>query len=447
MIFNFNMFIKKEKRRMITIPSELCKKYNVKLKDVIFVKIKNYEFFGYVVGTNSSKRVTLPLKILKKLPPKDTEIKVTILPKRKSGLKIVNNKIDLYYSLPDMCKHLEWPLAVVVKDKKLLVWSPSAYDQVIPRYLKLDINLFEVFGLYQGEGYKKAPISGTRLEFVNCDKEIINIVLNFFKEKFNIPLKRWSAYINYVHNKNNIKSHNQLVSHWSNETKIPKDNFRKTQYLKGEGIKSASFGTLHILIPSCVLGEICLGILDHLEILSTKNEKHAAAFLRGLMAADGSAIEHQYKHNKTLRNVDLAIETQKEIILYKKIINKLNIEVKDYSTHSRKLCICGWDNFYKLAKIDIFKLHRKKANSFKNGFSNHKYTLMIKKYLSPLLKEELSVKELAKKLKLSSKGSLLLTLKLQMNKGLIKRIKKRKEDYKYFLTKGGYSILKFLEGF
>ena len=432
---------------MITIPSRLCKKHNIKLKDVIFIKIRNYEFFGYVVGTNSSKRVTLPLKVLKKLPPKETEVKVTTLPKRKSHLKIVNNKIDLYYSLPDTCRHLNWPLAIVTKDKKILVWSPTAYKQVIPRYLKLDTNLFEVFGLYQGEGYKKTPISGTRLEFVNCDKDIINIILKFFKKRFNIPIERWSVYINYVYNKENLKSHNKLVLYWYNETKIPKSNFRKTQYLKGKCIKSASFGTLHILIPSCVLGEICLGILDHLEILSTKNEKHAAAFLRGLMAADGSAIEHQYKHNKTLRNVDLAIETQKEIMLYKKILNKLNIEVKDYSAHSRKLSVCGWDNFYKLAKINIFELHRKKVNSFKNGFSNHKYTLMIKKYLSPLLKEELSVKELAKKLKLSSKGSLLLTLKLQMNKGLIKRTKKQKEDYRYFLTKKGYGILKFLEEF
>lgn len=431
---------------MITIPYELCEKFNIKLKDVIFVKIKNHEFFGYIVGTNSSKRITLPLKILNKLSSEEVEVKVTLLPKRKSNLKIVNNKLDLYYCLPDRIKHFDWPLAIIGKGEEIIVWSPTAYEQKIPRYLNLDTNLFEVFGLLQGEGYKKTPIGGTRLEFVNCDKDIIKFFLKFFKERFNIPIKKWDAYINYVHNKNNLKSHNQLVSHWSNETKIPEDNFRKTQYLKGKCIRSAPFGTLHILIPSCVLGEICLGILDHLEILSTKNEKYAATFLRGLMAADGSATEMQYKQYKTLKTTVLAIENQEEIDLYKKILHKLNIVVKDYSTHSGVLGISGWDNFYRLAKIDVFKLHRRKENIFKQGFLNHKYTRMIKKYLSPLLKDRLSVNEINDKLKLKSKGSLLQTLQIQMKRKLIKRMKKGKE-YKYYLTKKGRNILNFLENY
>jgi hypothetical protein len=430
---------------MITIPSKLCKKFNIKLGDVIFVKTGNHEFFGYVVGTNSSKRITLPLRLLKRLPFKEIKIKGTILTKRESHLKITNNKIDLYYSLPNRVRHLDWPLAIVKKDKEILVWSPAAYEQKIPRYLNLDTNLFEVFGLYQGEGYKKAPVSGTRLEFVNCDKNLINIILKFFEQKFNIPVKRWSAYVNYVYNRNNIKSHSQLVSHWSNETRIPLDNFRKTQYLKGKCINSAPLGTLHILIPSCVLGEVCLDVMENLSILATKKKNHAAAFLRGLMAADGSAIQKQYKNYKTLRTADLAIETQNEVVLYGKILNVLEIEFKDYSSHSRKLAISGWNNFYKLAIWDIFKLHKKKKDSFRNGFSNHKYTRIIKKYLSPLVKDKLSVKELNKRLKLSSKGSLLLTLKIQMNKGLIKRSKEQKGEYKYSLTKKGYNVLKFLE--
>jgi len=93
----------------------LCKKFKIELKDIIFVKIKNYEFFGYVVGTNSSKRITLPLRILNKLPEGKTNVKIVILPERRSNLKIFEDKIDLYYSLPNKIKHYEWPLAI--KDK------------------------------------------------------------------------------------------------------------------------------------------------------------------------------------------------------------------------------------------------------------------------------------------------------------------------------------------
>jgi len=432
---------------MITLPSDLCKKFKIELKDIIFVKIKNYEFFGYVVGTNSSKRITLPLRILNKLPEGKTNVKIVILPERRSNLKIFEDKIDLYYSLPNKIKHYEWPLAIKDKGNQIMIWSPTANLQIIPRYVDLNDELFEVFGLIQGEGYKKSPIGGTRFEFVNSDYNIINCVIKYFKEKFNIDINKWGAFVNYVYNKNKQRiSEEKLIEYWYNKTKIPKMNFKRVNYLEGKAIRSSEVGVLHILIPSCVLGEICLSILDISEKLATKNKKCAAAFLRGILAADGSATLQQYKHYKTLRIVELAVETKHEIELYSRVMQKLNLNTKDYSKSSRKLCVSSWNDFLILARIGGFRLHTRKNNSFKDGFLNHKQTRMIKKYLSPLIKKELSVKEINSKLNLKSKGSLSQTLQIQIKRGLLRRIKKGKE-YKYYLTKKGCEVLKFLENF
>lgn len=444
MIFNFTTHVKKGTRCYISIPYKLCTEHNIKLKDVILAKINNYEFFGYVTGTNSSKRINLPLKIFQQLSLGKNNIVIEKLPERKSELIIFNNQIDLYFSLPNKIKHYDWPLVITKNQEKITVWSPQAYPHTIPRYLKLDEELFELFGLFQGEGYKKTPVGGTRIGFVNSDKEIINYVLKHLNKKLDISISQWSAFINYVYSgEQPSKIENKLIQEWSQKTKIHSNNFKRVNYLRGKGIRSAKSGTLHIFIPQCVLGEIYLNILEIIEKLSTEKEKYAAAFLRGLMAADGSATLQKHKHYQTIRIAELAVESTHEKELYNNILKKLGLNIKDYSFYNRKLCICGWDDFLKLAKIDAFRLHKTKRNNFKIGFQNHKQTRMIKKYLSPLFKEKLSANQLMEKLKLKSQGSLLQTLQTQIKRGLVER-KKIENEYKYYLTKKGGEILEFL---
>ncbi len=235
MIFNFTTLIKKENRFMITLPSDLCKENTIMLKDVLFVQVDKFVFPAFVVGDKLSKRITLPLKILNQLESGNQNIIIETLPKRKSIVKIKKNILDLFYALPERPKHFDWPLLVAEKNEKIIVWSPKAYQIVIPRYLNLDEELFEIYGLIQGEGYKKHPVGGTRFEFVNEELEIINNILIFFKNRFEIPTNKWSAYINYVVGSHTIKkSKEELLDYWSNTTKIPKINFKRINYLRGK---------------------------------------------------------------------------------------------------------------------------------------------------------------------------------------------------------------------
>ena len=55
----------------------------------------------------------------------------------------------------------------------------------------------------------------------------------------------------------------------------------------------------------------------------------------------------------------------------------------------------------------------------------------------------MTMNELLNKIKISSKGSLHQTLKVQLKRGLIKKVRKQKE-YKYSLTRKGKGTLDFL---
>jgi len=368
MISNFTTNIKSGKRCLITIPYNLCKNYNLKLGNIILGNILGIEFFAFITGTNSSKRFTIPLEIFKKIPLGQIEVKIKLVSKRNPKTIITESKIDLYNSLPNRNKQFDWPLAIVKKGSTITVWSPQALAQIIPRYVKIDEELFEVFGLIQGEGYKKTPIGGTRIDFVNSNKEIINKILHFFQKRLDIPSSKWSAFINYVYYPKKPKNlDHKLIDYWSRKTMIPRDSFKRVNYLGGKGIRSAKFGVLHIFIPSCVLGNICLSILEIVEKLAVRNKKYASWFLRGLMAADGSATLKKYKNYNTLRIAELALENDHEKKLYFAVMKAINLKVKDYSLSSRKLCLSGWDNFLKLAQENIFKLHKVKNNKFNEG--------------------------------------------------------------------------------
>jgi hypothetical protein len=444
MTFNFTTNIKKRKRCLISIPHKLCKKNNINLGDVVTVNIANLEFFGFITGTNSSKRIHLPFRIQSQIISREVIVNLKPIEKRKGVTTITDNKIDLYNSLPNKNIHYDWPLAAVKKNKEIIAWSPQAFEQTVPRYLELSEELFEVFGLIQGEGYKKTPVGGTRPGFVNSAEEIVNYVLEFFSKKMNVPKTKWSWFINYSSNEEkSLSIDNRLVEHWLTKTGVLRDNLKRINYLKCKDVRSSKNGVFHMFIPSCVLGEIYLTILIIAEKLSVKNRGYAIPFLRGLLAADGSATLHQYKHFKTLAQVELAIETEHEKELYKKIIKRIGLTMSDYSDHNRKFSITGWDNFLVLAKKNIFKLHYIKKRNFEEGFRNHKQTRMIIKYLSPLIKKDLTLNELFSRLKLKSRGALHQVLKVQSKRGLINR-RKNKGKYHYYLTKKGKEILKFL---
>ncbi|MBU1255434.1 hypothetical protein KKE74_01450 [Patescibacteria group bacterium] len=77
-------------------------------------------------------------------------------------------------------------------------------------------------GLYWGEGSK----TDNKISFHNSDPMIIKFIMRWFKECFQLPKERFTAYviINEIH-KNRL---DKVEKYWSKITKIPSNQFRKT---------------------------------------------------------------------------------------------------------------------------------------------------------------------------------------------------------------------------
>lgn len=336
-----------------------------------------------ITGDENSKRINIPTRFVSlfKLRP-EMEIEIDLLrkaPERVHKLRVLNINgaphLDLYTALPTKQVHANRDLIIFKLTKnRIFVCSKGACVRLeLPRYLKLDEHTFEAFGLYQGEGYKKQPRDAARVEFVNAEKQLNLAIIKYFHERFRIPIKRWGAYIGYS---GNVYSHKQLVDYWSKVTGIPRSNFQKTRFLDTKKIRWTVYGNLHVLIVSSILVEVVLGILSGLQKLSQTSSDWAAAFMRGVLAADAHVRLIKWPNRTTLSMVEIAIENDFEADLYKKILSVLGIEVLDYRKR-RKIVITDWSNFKKLNEIGAFSLHPRKQSAFEIGFRNHAKTRAI----------------------------------------------------------------------
>lgn len=122
-----------------------------------------------------------------------------------------------------------------------------------------------------------------------------------------------------------------------------------------------------------------------------------AAFMRGVFAADGCPI---LRPNDALLSADIAHDPKKdEAHLYVLLLSKLGIRAKIVPPRSIK--IHGVENFLKLGRFGLFRLHAERQKKFTRGLKAHREVKSLLR-LKALVKRELTVKELAKLLDISA---------------------------------------------
>lgn len=101
--------------------------------------------------------------------------------------------------------------------------------------------------LYWAEGTKKQR----KISFCNSDPLIINFLIRWLANCFHIPTTRLAAYvgINESHRCRNQK----VLTYWSQTTKIPLHQFRKTSFKKTKNVKiydhpENHYGTLTVYV-------------------------------------------------------------------------------------------------------------------------------------------------------------------------------------------------------
>lgn len=123
-------------------------------------------------------------------------------------------------------------------------------------------------GLYWGEGYKRG---NEETGFTNSDPAIIRVILKWFQDIFSIPLSSFTLRVSI--NKLHQARENEILKYWSKVTKVPRNQFTKTSFLKQHSKKvyqdsSHYYGTLRVKVQKGTnLRRRILGSLSALEDL------------------------------------------------------------------------------------------------------------------------------------------------------------------------------------
>ncbi|MCX6760331.1 MAG: helix-turn-helix domain-containing protein [Candidatus Nealsonbacteria bacterium] len=107
--------------------------------------------------------------------------------------------------------------------------------------------LIAAVALYWGEGGKKHRA----LSICNSDPKMVRFIVKMLKKVWGIKTNRFSPFIGI--NKIHRKRENEIKDYWSRITKIPKEQFNKTIFIKAKNKKNYSnfpvyYGTLTIRV-------------------------------------------------------------------------------------------------------------------------------------------------------------------------------------------------------
>jgi len=227
---------------------------------------------------------------------------------------------------------------------------------IVNRFLTLDDLFFEGLGLWQGEGSKDKG-----LYFCNSCIEILLYFLRFVEERIGLPRKAFRVVL-HVPRLDGLGS--ELKEKWSKKLAIPVKNFTSI-------CVDPRMNRVHVQIyfNSIVLVELLKALHEGLKPLILSRTEFAAAYLRGIFAAEGSVI---LRKSGVLHHVNISSGDKKTIEFLEKCFSFLGITVSKYETKGRNLPVHGRRNFEQANNFDVYRMNPEKRAKFELGFANYK---------------------------------------------------------------------------
>jgi hypothetical protein len=253
------------------------------------------------------------------------------------------------------------------KEKIVVFWKnkhrhPTPIE--IPVSLQFTEELISLMGFWLGDGLKSSKGGSSRtVAFTNSEPQIVNWVMRIF-EIFNIEKEKLSASVTLrATSEVNIE---EVKEFWSKITGIPKDkisvNVRKSLRKNLRNLpQPKKFGSIKIEFHSAVLRDVIISLLEFCKKIALTKKEFAVSFLKGLLAADGSAVSD----GRTKRVVICCMsEVNKKFI--KQLLNVCQINSKERKDGVE---IRGEAELLKLKELNIFELHPERNRRFLNFFS------------------------------------------------------------------------------
>ncbi len=257
--------------------------------------------------------------------------------------------------------------------KETALWYLSGEGQVrfiiLPRFLNLKEEFFELIGFLDGEMCKKKnKFGGSSVKISNSEPIIIKQILNGFQKFFQIPIESWTASI-ALNNKNLNFSEadgKKIKDFWSKATGISIAEFTKTTIQQKYNSLFSEKGIIQIRYSDNLFFLTLLEIMKNLRKTIIQNSDYCKAYLRGVAAGEGGIG----KRGEKLRMVHIGSTDEKNKIFYSECLKKVGIT--SIQKYKLRIEICGLDNFKILQGFDIFKYIPYRKEKFSGALYNLK---------------------------------------------------------------------------
>lgn len=266
-------------------------------------------------------------------------------------LKLLGNNIDI-----KRIKINKQSLQILIKYNSLCK---------IPKIIELDKNFVEGFAYYIGDGRIR---TNKGLSTINSDLKIIKFFINWLNKYFKV---RYSNIKINIKTNTSYFSKNLVKNGFIEFMKLDLDK-NKIKVFKKLGAKKHHKVLYEIMVYKTVLKSIFDLLLPKVRSLCLKDNKLASAYVRGIMAAEGSP---QFNIKKGIRAVRLKMKDKEEIEYINILLKNLNINSDIYYSKSDNewlISITGVYELLKLHKINIFGLNSERKDRFDYLLSSYK---------------------------------------------------------------------------
>jgi len=270
--------------------------------------------------------------------------------------------------------------------------------------MKIDEDFVKGVAYYIGDGRMSAK---RNLSTINQDKEVLKFFIRWLEKYFNIK-------------RENMKIHIKMINPNYIESEVKKDFSKKLsineKFITSVGLKSQAKPNHNIIVDISAHNAKAKRKFDSLihpiKNKSLKNKKLALAYLKGIMAAEGSP---KYNIKSGSRSIHLKMKNEEEIKYIGRLLNEtLGITASVLKVKCEEgmwlITISGFYELTKLNNFNLFEIEGRKKEKFNNMIKSYKRVQTKKgqvskffisnlKHHNKKLKKRLTAPELAKLIK------------------------------------------------
>jgi hypothetical protein len=272
-------------------------------------------------------------------------------------------------TLPAKRSHRELPIFCKFTGNKLEAWTYSSWRNSkikLKRFIALDNLFFIGAAIYAGEGTTHTKgYNNDRISLGNSEPAIINFFVSWLKSlllEFN-----YNCQIEY-----NGKSCDKLklVRSWQENLDFEINPNIRINLRKNLGSELlVNNGVFQVIVRNTLLRTFIINLLKISKELALRDKEWAIAYLRGLLASEGSVPKDK------LSQIGIGATHPEERAFIQNLLKYLELT---HSMGKNQLSVHGWNSYVNLFLYDAFKIPQvnsiNKKDRFLKGLKIHQRT-------------------------------------------------------------------------